>query len=130
MAKGEAKWYCSPTALALVFDAISIAGGGNSMQNLANAPEPTFLGYPIVVTPMMADDAGATYNGAAMIGFGNLRQAATVATRRGVRVQTTDQRYWAEDQIGIKGTLRHSIVVHDLGSSTVKSPFAVLIGTT
>lgn len=129
-AKAGSKWYCSPTALALVFDAIRIAGGGNTMQNLANAPEPTFLGYPIVVTPVMADDAAATYNGAVMIGFGNLRQAATVATRRDVRVQVSDQRYWEEDQIGIKGTMRHSIVVHDLGSTEIKSPFAVLTGTT
>ncbi|RFC31637.1 MAG: phage major capsid protein, HK97 family [Candidatus Nitrotoga sp. SPKER] len=129
-AKAGAAWYCSPTALALVFNAILIAGGGNSIQNLANAVEPTFLGYPIVVTPVMADDASATYNGAVMIGFGNLAQAATIGTRREVRVQMTDQRYWSEDQIGIKGTMRHSIVVHDLGSTTVKSPFAVLVGTT
>lgn len=129
-AKTGAKWYCSPTALSLVFDAIRIAGGGNTMQNLANAPEPTFLGYPIVVTPVMADDAAATYNGLPMIAFGNLRQAATVATRRDVRVQVSDQRYWEEDQIGIKGTMRHAIQVHDLGSTTVKSPFAVLTGTT
>lgn len=129
-AKAGAKWYCSPTALALVFDAIRIAGGGNSMQNLAQAPAPTFLGYPIVVTPSMADSASATYNGAVMIAFGNLQQAATVATRRDVRVQISDQRYWAEDQIGVKGTLRHSIVVHDLGSASIKSPFAVLCGTT
>lgn len=129
-AKAGAKWYCSPTALSLVFDAIRIAGGGNTMQNLAQAPAPTFLGYPIVVTPVMADSASATYNGAVMVGFGNLQQAATIATRRDVRVQISDQRYWAEDQIGVKGTLRHSIVVHDLGSTTVRSPFAVLTGTT
>lgn len=129
-AKRGAKWYCSPTALSLVFDAVRIAGGGNTMQNLANAVEPNFLGYPIVVTPVMADSASATYNGAVMIGFGNLAQAASIATRRDVRVAISDQRYFELDQIAIKGTLRHDIIAHDLGSNSIKSPFAVLCGTT
>jgi HK97 family phage major capsid protein len=129
-AKKGAKFYCSPTALSLVFDALLIAGGGNTMQSLANAAQPSFLGYPIVVTPVMADSASTTYNGAVMIAFGNLAQAATIATRRDVRVAMSDQRYFELDQIAIKGTLRHDIIAHDLGSTTVKSPFAVLVGTT
>jgi len=35
---------------------------------------------------------------------------------------------FSENQIAIKGTLRHDINVHDLGSATVKSPFCVLVG--
>jgi hypothetical protein len=42
----------------------------------------------------------------------------------------SSERYFELDQIGVRGTLRHSIVAHDLGSTTVKSPFAVLVGTT
>lgn len=129
-AKRGAKWYCSNEALALVFNAIQIAATGNSMANLANAPAPSFLGYPIVVTPVMADDPSATYNGAVVIAFGNLALAATVATRRDIRVQLSDQRYFELDQVGIKGTMRHNIVAHDLGSNSVTSPFAVLVGTT
>jgi HK97 family phage major capsid protein len=68
-AKAGSKWYCSPEALALVFNAIQIAATGNNMQNLANAPSPSFLGYPIVTTPVMADDASATYNALPMIGI-------------------------------------------------------------
>jgi len=65
-----------------------------------------------------------------MIGFGNLRMAATMGDRRGIRVALSSEQYWEEDQIGVKGTTRHDINVHDLGSATAKSPFAVLIGTT
>jgi hypothetical protein len=43
-------------------------------------------------------------------------------------VALSDQRWFELDQIGIKGTMRHDINVHDLGSTTVKSPFAVLVG--
>lgn len=129
-AKRGAAWYCSPTAQELVFNAIKIAGGGNTRDMLAEADRPRFLGYPINVTDIMADSATTTYNGTVMLAFGNLSLAATLGNRRGIRIAFSDQKYWTEDQIGIKGTMRHDINVHDLGSTTVKSPFAVLVGTT
>jgi len=129
-AKAGAAWYCSPSAQELVFNAIKIAGGGNTRDMLADADKPRFLGYPIEVTPVMADTPGTDYNALVMIGFGNLRQAVTMGDRRGIRVALSNEQYWEEDQIGIKGTERFDINVNDLGSTTVKSPFAVLVGTT
>ena len=127
-AKSQSRWYCSPAALDVVFNAIKIAGGGNSFDNLANAPAPSFLGYPIELSPLFPDDPVADYNDIPMIAFGNLAQASTLGVRRELRFATTDSRYWEQDQIGIKATMRHDINVHDLGSATVKSPFAVLVG--
>jgi HK97 family phage major capsid protein len=127
-AKPGAKWYCSPTAQELVFNAIKIAGGGNTRDMLADSDVPRFLGYPIIVTPVMADNPATDYDDLVMIGFGNLSQAATMGERRGIRIALSGDKYWEEDQIGIKGTERFDINVHDLGSSTIKSPFAVLIG--
>lgn len=129
-AKRGAKWYCSPSAMEVVFNAIKIAGGGNTRDMLADADTPRFLGYPIEVTDLLPDDPSATYNGTPIIGFGNLMMAATLGSRRGIRVALSDQKYWTEDQIGIKGTERFDINVHDLGSATKKSPFAVLKGLT
>lgn len=129
-AKPGSAWYCSPSAQELVFNAIKIAGGGTTRDMLADSDVPRFLGYPINVTPVMADDPSADYNGAVMIGFGNLRQAVTMGDRRGIRVALSNDQYFSEDQIAIKGTERFDINVHDLGSTTVKSPFAVLVGTT
>lgn len=129
-AKAGSKFYCSPTALDLIFNAIKVGAGGNSLENLQNQVQPFFLGYPVEVSPVFADDAAATYNGAVMIGFGNLAMASTLGSRRELRFATTDQKYWEEDQIGVKATLRHDIVVNDLGSTAAKSPFAVLVGTT
>ncbi len=129
-AKTGAAWYCSPTALELVFNAIKIAGGGTTRDMLAQADTPRFLGYPINVTPLMADSASDVYNGLVMIAFGNLRMAATLGDRRGIRVALSGEQYWTEDQIGVKGTERFDINVHSLGDASVKPPFAVLTGTT
>ena len=127
-AKMGSAWFCSPSAAELIFNAIKIAGGGNTRDILAQADVPRFLGYPIYVSDILADGPATDYTGLAILGFGNLRMAATLGDRRGVRVALSMEQYWEEDQVGVKGTMRHDIVVHDLGSTTVKSPFVVLTG--
>ena len=129
-AKRGSSWVCSPAAMEVVFNAIRIAAGGNTMDILTASAQQTFLGYPIEITDVYPDNVTANYNGAVMIGFGNLQQAATLGTRREVRMALSSDRYFELDQIGVKGTLRHDINVHDLGSDTVKSPFCVLTGAT
>ena len=129
-AKAGSAWYCSPTAEEVVFNAIKVAGGGNTRDILSGSDQPRFLGYPIMSSDIFPDSVSTTYNDAVMVAFGNLGLAATLGDRRGVRIALSQEQYWEQDQIGIKGTMRHDINVHDLGSATVKSPFAVLIGTT
>jgi HK97 family phage major capsid protein len=129
-AKAGSAWYCSPTAEEVVFNAIKVAGGGNTRDILSGLDQPRFLGYPIISSDILPDNVSTVYNDEVMLGFGNLGLAATLGDRRGVRIALSEEQYWEEDQIGIKGTMRHDINVHDLGSGTVKSPFAVLIGTT
>jgi HK97 family phage major capsid protein len=127
-AKRGSAWYCGPVALELVFNAIKAAAGGNTGAALENAQRPMFLGYPINVSPAFPDDPTADLSGLAMLAFGNLRLAATLGDRRGIRVALSTEQYWEQDQIGLKATMRHDINVHDLGSTTVKSPLAVLVG--
>jgi HK97 family phage major capsid protein len=127
-AKRGASWFCSPTAEELVFNAIKIAGGGNTRDMLASSDTPRFLGYPIEVSSLLPDDPTADLSALAMLGFGNLRMAATLGSRREVRVALSSERYWSEDQIGVKGSMRHDINVHDMGTTSVKSPFVVLVG--
>lgn len=129
-AKRGAVWVCSPSAEEVVFNAIKVAGGGNTRDILADADTPRFLGYPIETTEVYPDSLTTNYNGLPMIGFGNLSRAVSLGDRRGIRVALSSEQYWEEDQIGVKGTTRHDINAHDLGSDTVKSPFVVLTGTT
>ena len=127
-AKPGARWYCGPVALELVFNAIKTAAGGNTGDLLSNAATPRFLGYPIEVSPVFPDSATTDYTGKVMLGFGNLAMAASMGDRRGVRVALSQDKYFSEDQIAVKCTERFDINVHDLGSTTVKSPFCVLVG--
>jgi HK97 family phage major capsid protein len=129
-AKKGSRWYCSPTALELVFNAIKIAAGGNQLENLAGAVEPRFLGYPIELLDggILPDNPAADLSGLVMIAFGNLGLAATMGDRRGMRLRVSEHAHFAEDQIALKATERFDVNVHDLGSTTVKSPFAVLVG--
>jgi HK97 family phage major capsid protein len=129
-AKRGAVWVCSPTAEEVVFNAIKVAGGGNTRNDLDETNRPRFLGYPVETTDIYPDSLTDTYNGAVMVGFGNLGLASTLGTRRDLRFMLSDHRYWELDQIGVKATMRHAINVHDLGSNTIKSPYAVLTGTT
>lgn len=126
-AKQGSAWFCSPTAKALVFDAIKMAGGGTTSTMLAELQADSFLGYPIYVTPVM-NDVTTSLDTLPMIAFGNLGMAATLGSRSEIRVALSGERYFELDQVGIRGTERFDIVAHDLGSATVKSPFVVLVG--
>ena len=130
-AKPGSVWLCSTEIKSAVFDSLKAASGGVTGAELGAGYVPSFMGYPIVVSPVMPSGTGTTdYNAIVMLAFGNLGLAATMGSRRGIRVGLSDQRYWSSDQIGVKGTERFDINVHDLGSTTVKSPFVVLVGTT
>jgi HK97 family phage major capsid protein len=129
-AKRGSAWYCSPSAQSMIIDAIKLAGGGNSMENITNGAGPQFMGYPVYTTDVMADTPATNYNGAVIMAFGNLSMAATLGLRRGISLAVDNSVYFTTDEIAIKGTMRHDINVHDLGSTTVKSPFCVLVGTT
>jgi len=127
-AKPGSVWLCSTEAKTAVFDSLRAAAGGATGAELTGGYRPSFLGYPIEVSPVLPAGLATDYTALAMLGFGNLGMAATLGSRRGIRVGLSDQRYWSSDQIGVKGTERFDINVHDLGSATVKSPFAVLTG--
>jgi HK97 family phage major capsid protein len=130
-AKTNAAFFCSPTALSLVFDSIKASAGGTDLNQLQNAVRPQFLGYPIFVSPLMPDDASANYNNAVMIAFGDMRAAALLGVRRDLRIMLSEHAFFANDQIGLRATMRHDFIAHSLGdSSSTKSPFCVLIGTT
>lgn len=126
-----AKFYCSSTAYATVFERLAVSAGGNTMQTINGMWTPTYLGKPIEVTEtMFADDGATAGNDQAMLLYGDLSQCGTMGERRGITMKTSTEVKFLEDQIAIKGDERIDINIHDVGSTTVKGPVAVLYGNT
>ncbi len=126
-ARANAKFYCSEVAWSLVFERILAASGGNAIGNFADPVERRYLGYPVVVTPVLPTSTGSLDN-QAMILFGDLRKAASMGDRQQMRLMLSEHRYFELDQIGIRGTERFDINVHDLGNNTTAGPMVALIG--
>lgn len=129
----NAKFYCSSTALATIFERLAISAGGNTMSMINGMWTPSYLGKPIEVTEtMFADDGATAGNGQPMLLYGDIRMAATMGERRGLMMKQSDQVKFLEDQIVIKGDERIDINVHDYGqaSTSTKPPYAVFYGKT
>ena len=124
----NAKWYCSKPFNDIVFNGIKAAGGGNTIQSLSGDVTQNFLGYPIVISQSLPSGVSTDYSNATMALFGDLRLSATMGDRRGISVAVSTDRYFDTDQIGIKGTERFDINVHDIGDTSNAGPVVALIG--
>jgi HK97 family phage major capsid protein len=126
-AQAGASFVVSQPGNAIVFDKLKQAGGGNTIMTIEGRPQPAYLGYPINVNQKMPTSTGDLEN-VAMILFGDFAQAATMGDRRGFTMRVLVERYAEYDQIGVVGTERFDINVHDLGDNTTAGPVVALIG--
>ena len=126
-----AKWYMSQQMFYSAAGAVLAAAGGNKVEDLqagirraagtsVDLENPLLLGFPVVISQALPTAAVST--GQVQFLFGNLNKAAALGERRGVTIRRSDHRYFENDQIGLLGTERFDINVHDVGSSTVAGP--------
>jgi HK97 family phage major capsid protein len=110
-------WYISKKGYALSMLRLMDAAGGNTNVTLNDGVRsmPMFLGYPVCFSQAMpSTDAVSTYQAY----LGDLSQAVTFGSRRGVTISADPSVYFASDQIGIKGTQRIAINVHERGDAS------------
>lgn len=119
------KWYISKYGWANAMQRLAYAAGGNDAQTVAAGMQPTFLGYPVVISQKLNRTAGSDVSAIKVL-FGDLSMAATLGDRREIVVMESDQRYFEYDQIGIRGTQRIDINVHDLGDTSEAGPIVAL----
>jgi HK97 family phage major capsid protein len=125
-ALGNAKFYISQMGFASTFERIIATAGGNTIATLDGEIVYRYLGFPIVVSqklPLIA----TTLTGKMMMAFGDLRLAAALGERRQVTVRRSDERYFDQDQIGLLGTERVDVNVHDCGTTTAAGPIVFLV---
>lgn len=123
-ALGNAKFYCSQYAFAATFERLIAAGGGNSIATLNGEIVYRYLGFPVVISQKMQGASSPS----AKIGiiYGDMRKAAALGERRQVSIKRSDERYFDTDQIGIMGTERVDVNVHDLGDTATAGPLVAL----
>lgn len=111
----NAKIYCSQYAFALLFERLVAAGGGNTIATLNGEVVYRYLGTPIVISQKMVS---TTPTGKIGVIYGDLSLATAMGERRGVTIMRSEHRYMDQDQIGLLGTERFDINVHDVGDAT------------
>lgn len=122
----NAKFYISQLGFATTFERLIAAAGGNRIDTLDGSIVYRYLGFPIVISQKLPL-IGTTLTTKAMMFFGDLTLAAAMGERRGVTIRRLDERFADNDQIGIMGTERFDINVHDMGNNTTAGPIVSLV---
>jgi len=124
-ATANAKWFISRAGYYASMYRLMDAAGGNTLASIAGGVGPMFMGYPVVFTQKLNSTLSAQTS-TKILAFGDLRAAAAIGNRRGLRVMISDQRYLEYDQIGILGTQRFDINVHEQGGSSTAGAILVM----
>ena len=126
---GQVYWICHKTFYHTVMQSLMNAAGGNTSAVLAAAGIQSFLGYPVMFSQVFPSTAA---NSQIPVVFGNFGLGASFGDRRMESISFSDsasvggQSMWERDQIGVKGTQRFDINVHDFGTDTVAGPIGGL----
>jgi len=67
--------------------------------------------------------------GQVMVAFGDMSYAATLGDRRQLKLRFLTERFADQDQVGIIGSERIDINVHDLGDASSAGAIVGLVGT-
>jgi HK97 family phage major capsid protein len=128
--RANAKWYVNPAVFAASVQRLGLVNnvglaGGNTAANLAAPAELRLLGAPVVFVHTMSSVIG-TDPGVVKFLYGDLSQAAMYATRRGLTIKKSDERYIEQDQSLVVCTMRFDAVTHDCGDNVKAGPIVAL----
>ena len=130
-AHANAKWYISRYGWGACMQRLLRAGGGNTINTLSAEGKQVFqyAGYPVVIMNAMPTTV-TTLNDLVMIAFGDMNAAVSVGDRRGITLAIDSSIKFAEDQLALRATVRHDVIVNDIGDNTTAGPLVGLLGTT
>ena len=107
-------WIVGRSMWASYIQKLIYAAGGNTVSNLEGGVRPQLFGYPVYVSDQMPADAA---DKAAAL-FGNFSQGVIIGDRQGVDIAMSDSRYFDEDVMAVRSTVRYDINVHDAGDGS------------
>jgi HK97 family phage major capsid protein len=113
------RWYMSAAVFNNAAKRLAFAAGGTSVADFENGMRPSFLGYPVEITQVLPGGSpSATLADTIVAYFGDLSMAVAMGDSRDLRIVADESRYFETDEIGIRGTCRLDINVHETGTST------------
>ena len=129
-ARAKAKWFCSPAVFASSVQRLGLVNnvglsGGNTAANLSAPTELRLLGSPVVFVHTMSNEVGAD-PGVVKLLYGDLSMSSIYATRRGVTIKTSEDRYLEQDATLMVATTRFDCVTHDCGDNVKAGPIVAL----
>jgi len=119
------RWFISKAGFWASMARLQDAAGGNTRADLGDGPETVFLGIPVSFTQVL--NSTLTAQTSTIIAYvGDLAMGSTMGVRRDMQISVSEERYWDQDSIGIKGTSRFDIRCHELGTATAAGPVVAL----
>jgi HK97 family phage major capsid protein len=122
----NAKFYMSQQGFYMSVANLLAKAGGNRLDILSEGVQKRLLGFPVSIAQKLPI-VGTTLANKPMLFFGDLNKAAMMGERRGVTIKRSDHRYFENDQVGLLGTERFDLNVHDFGDNTSAGPLVALV---
>jgi HK97 family phage major capsid protein len=120
------KFYMSQQGFYASVANLLATAGGNRLDILSEGIQKRLLGFPVSIAQKLPTTL-ASQTTKAMLFFGDLTKAAMMGERRGVTIKRSDHRYFENDQIGLLGTERFDVNVHDFGDNTNAGPLVSMV---
>lgn len=129
-ARANARWFVNPAVFAASVQRLGLVNnvgiaGGNTPATLAGGAEMRLLGYPVVFVHTLSNNVGAD-PGVVKFLFGDLSLSSFYATRRGMTMKQSTERYAELDQTLLVSTMRWDAVTHDCGDNSRPGPLVAL----
>lgn len=129
-ARSNAKFYVNPAVFAASVQRLGLVNnvgiaGGNTPATVSAGAEMRLLGYPVVFCHTLSNVVGAD-PGVVKFLFGDLSLSSFYATRRGLTIKQSTERYAELDQTLLVSTMRFDAITHDCGDANRAGPIVAL----
>jgi HK97 family phage major capsid protein len=116
--RANSAWHCTPEVAAATFDRLGAGKGGVTWRETQDMGYTRFyLGRPVIENNVMNADLD-TGGDVVDIYFGDMSQTAILGRRQGLEIEVSDQRYWDEHNLAMKGVIRHDLNVYNTGTTS------------
>jgi len=120
---GAACWVCHKQRYWSIIERLGRAVGGVTYHEFTGAPTYMLAGYPVKFSQVMPK---ADANSQVDFLFGDFSLGAKYGeVRNSMALDTSDQRYFDQDQVAIRYRQRVSVLVHDVGNASATASLRV-----